>query len=354
MPSYSRELSILGLLGATLWLPQCSQLTKVDWTLIPPPGGATSSGTTGGSAPISGAAGENAEAGEGGVSGEAGASGEGGAGGEGDVVDNGGGGASGGLGGFGGTLGGTSGGGTGGSIAGGGAAGAPVLHPTCKTAPPVPTTPPDLSNSIVFFDGGPGTNGNRGGRGSSVAPYSGLDGACATAKDKLALPQSDTHAVISLSLADEIFKMPENYKIPRVGVPVVSPLGIQIADSWNGVWPLATGIPISLVCAGVMPANVDTWLTGSGKTGEQSPQDQFTSLAGVYEFVTDLSGAEYSHACSGWSFATNDPDVQASVGSTYSQKDGGLDGFPRFIKYLLYSCDQATSNVLCVAYNKTP
>lgn len=350
MPSYSRELTLVGLLGATLLLPHCSQLTKVDWSLIQPSGGSTIGGASGSGGALSGAAGQITEAGESGVSDEPGAAGEGG---EGDVVDNGGAGASGGLGGTGGTLAGTGGGGTGGNVAGGGAGGSTVLHPTCKTAPTAPATPPNLSNTIVLFDGGAGGNGNRGGRGSSVAPYSGLDGACAAAKDKLALPQSETHAVISLTLADEIYKMPERYGIPRVGVPVVSPLGIQIADSWNGIWR-STGIPVSLVCAGVMPPNVDTWLSGSSKGGEQNPQDPFTSLYGVYEFTVDLGGTEYSHACNQWSFADNSPDVQASVGSTISQNDGGQDGFPRFIKYLLYACDQATSNVLCVAYDEVP
>jgi len=351
MPSYSRELTVLGLLGAILWLPECSQLTKVDWSLIPPAGGMSSGGMSNpgaaGESPSAGEAGMGGAAGEGGLSG---AAGEAGAGGEGGVGDTGGGGTSGGgtggtLGGTGGTLGGS--GGKAGTAGGDGTAGATVaMHPTCTTAPTTPLAKPaDIANALVLFDGGAGGNGNRGGR-------TGLKQSCVTAKDKLGLVQTDTEAVISLSKTDQIFDMPANFKIPQ-SLHVVSPYGIEIADKWIGIWRRA-GIPKSLVCSGVMPPDVTTWLTGSS---EKRAGDAITDTEGygLYEYAVDLSGGEYSHSCNGWTFAGNDFDILARVGSTISQLDGGDDGFPEFIRKrgTPFGCNAADDHVLCIAYNKT-
>jgi len=350
MPSHSRELTVLGLLGATLWLPQCSQLTKVDWGLIQPAGGMTSSGgsagTSGSAGTTGGLAGENNEAGEGGV----GTAGEAGAGGEAAVGDTGGAGASAGFGaggaGMGGNSGGTGGtlGGTGGGAGSAGSAGALIQHPTCETAPPTPTTPPDLTGKIIFFDGGPGTNGNRGGRGSSVPPLSGLDGACATAKAALHLPGSEVHAVISVAQNDAIFDMPRNYGLPKHAKPVVSPLGISLAQDWYAIWTKAQ--TPSLVCSGVMPVGVKTWLTGTSLSKQPDPLESVNDT--YYGFASGLVGGE-NNTCNGWTAGNLDSAVRAQVGSAIASND--TDAPPFFINRFVTSCDAATSNILCATYD---
>lgn len=340
MPSYSRELTLLGLLGAALWLPQCSQLTKVDWSAIRPGGGASGEGTAGTAGSLSGGAGVNTEAGEGGI---AGAAGEGGAGGEGDVVDNGGGGASAGTGALGGTagMGGSGGtlGGAGGGAGSAGAAGAGLFHPTCETAPPAPTTPPDLTGKIIFFDGGKGTNGARGGR-------SGLDAACATAKATLQLPGSEVHAVISVDPADEIFDMPTLYRLPAKSKPVVSRLGIMIAPSWNTIW--STGQTPSLVCTGVMPVGTKTWLTGTGSARQASdPNDVNSGIYGTYSGIPHNE----NETCEGWSTGDFSNTVRAQVGSAIADNDATPMSQPYFILRLIKSCDVATDNILCATYD---
>lgn len=345
MPSYSRELALLGLVSAALLLPQCSALTKIDWSVIPP------AMPAGGMMEMAGASDHAGETpGEGGsagvLAGAAGESGEGGSGGEGDMGETGGGGTT--LGGTGGTAGKAGSGGSGGTLGGtggGDTGGNPgVLHPTCATEPTTPTTAPDLTGQIVFFDGGPGQSGNRGGR-------TGLDAACAAAKTALHLPQAASHAVISVSLGDQIYDMPEHYKIPRTSPHVVSPLGLEVASSWDAIWK-PTGIPHSLICAGVMPETVHSWLTGTGNAtiGTEESGRYF----GLWDYGTDLAGDQFSHSCNEWGFGTDDPDVQAVVGSTSSQLDGGGDGNPYFIKRFLISCEAATDHILCVAYDPLP
>jgi hypothetical protein len=349
MPSYSRELTLLGLIGATLWLPQCSQLTKVDWSAIRPGGGASGEPTSGTAGSLGGGAGVNTEAGEGGI---AGGAGESGAAGEGDVVDPGGGGASAGIGGVGGSagIGGNAGiggtlGGTGGAAGSAGAAGAILFHPTCETAPPAPTTPPDFSGKIIFFDGGKGTNGARGGRGSSVPPYSGLDGACATAKQTLQLPGSEVHAVISVDPLDEIFDMPALYHLPAKGKPIVSPFGIELAAEWNSLW-LAGYCP-SLVCTGVMPVGTKTWLSGTGSARQAVDQAGLQPAYGTYSGIPHGE----NETCEGWSTGDFSNSVRAQVGSAIANNDQTPMSQPYFIIRLIKSCDVATDNILCATYD---
>jgi hypothetical protein len=345
MPSHSRALALLATFGATVGLLQCTELTKVDWSAIPP---ASSGGAESGSAGAPVVAGsQNLGAGEGGISGEAGFAGEGGQG-EGGSPETGSGGASGGVGGVaggGGTAGIAGIGGTGGSAG----APAPVVHPTCATAPTQGVAgsanlAAAITDAIVFFDGGAGGNGNRGGR-------AGLDQACQTAKTALNLPQQQTHAVVSVTVTDDIFHMPENYQIPRNSPHIVSPLGIELGASWNALWRGAA--PPSLVCSGVMPVGTKTWLSGTKKDKLAFPNASADALGyGVYDYTEDSAGVFSNNACNGWTLDTYDPNTQARVGSAIA--DGDTVDDPRFFYYLIFSCDAANGHVLCAAYNPAP
>ncbi len=351
MHSRARLLMLLGIVGGACTLPQCSELTKVDWSAIAP---ASAASGNGGSA---GAAGENpgTEAGASGESGAAGEAGFAGAGGEGE-------GATGGTfggGGTGGSVAGLGGGGTGGTGGSGGTGGAPVLvHKTCTTAPTsgvagAANLASTLASSMVFFDGGTGGNGNRGGR-------PGLHTSCTAAKTKLGLLQQATEAVISVSGFDEIlghgnddiFHMPENYKIPRTGTQIVSPLGILVSTSWNDLW--MQGVAPSLVCTGIMPADSRTWLTGTQKgnlilPGGDVLKNEFAY--GLYDYSQDTGGVFFNNACNGWTSGVYDNNNQARVGSTIADHDFLTMDNPRLFYYRLDSCDVADGNVLCIAYN---
>lgn len=354
MASYSRELTLLGLLGATFLLPQCSLLTKVDWTTIPPAGGASNGGSISANAGEAGARPEAGETGMGGMAGEGGIAGESGEGGAAGGVEPGGGtGGSlggGGSGGRGGT-GGVSGSATGGNVSVGGAPG----HTTCSTAPEPPTVVPDLSPFIVLFDGGPGANGDRGGR-------AGLDKTCRDARDALHLPHSDVRAVISVDArfaldidpqqADQIVNMAAKYKIPATDTEVVSPIGKAFAPSWNAIWQNPGELP-SLVCAGIMPATATRWLTGS--SGRKAPLEILgTEYYGYLDASADLAGNVYKNACDGWKLGTSSTTTKAHLGSTIADHDPGSDGHPRFIDLVVVECNRADANVLCVAFDPTP
>jgi len=351
MPSYSRELTLLGLLGATLVLPQCSLLTKVDWTTIPPAGGASNGGSSGGNSGEAGALPQAGQAGVGGLAGEggmAGESGEGGAAGDSEI-----------SGGSGGSLGGSAGrGGSGGGGTSGAGGGAPVggapSHTTCSEAPTPPTTIPDLSQKIVLFDGGTGMNGDRKGR-------AGLDQACKDAKIALHLPHSGSAAVISVDAvapmdttkdSDQIVTMAMRYGIPADDVPVVSPIGMDFSPSWNLLWSNMAALP-SLVCTGIMPPAVRTWLTGSN--GRQAPLvTNGTAYFGYLDASTDTTGAKFANACNGWTLGTGSLSTKAHVGSTIADHDAVADGHPRFIDLRNVECNAADSNILCVAFNPVP
>jgi len=351
MSFLKRDLALLGMFGVIVFsFTDCSLLTKVDWTAIPPPG----AGGTGGEAGDhgeAGSAGASEEAGAGGVAGEGGAGGEGGEGGNPDET-----------GGFGGNSGGSGGtAGKGGSSGGGGSSGSSgspatggsgtVSHLTCSTAPTAGLVAPSsisASAAMVFFDGGTGESGNRMGR-------AGLDAACAAAKTKLQLQHSKTHAVISVDLNDQILDMPEHYGIPRQSRPIVSSVGLEVAKDWNTLWTSPGDSP-SLVCSGVMPPSSLQWLTGtSNKKQTGVLQDATVAVFGLWDFSGDLSGtAVYNNACNGWTLGVFDSVTSAHVGSTIADHDNGsLDVHPRLFDYLVVSCAKATGNILCIAYEPT-
>jgi len=193
----------------------------------------------------------------------------------------------------------------------------------------------------VFFDGGAGGNGNRGGR-------AGLDQACQTAKTALNLPQQQARAVISVTLTDDIFHMPENYQIPRTAPHIVSPLGIELGASWNVLW--RGGAPPSLVCSGVMPVGTKTWLSGTKKDKLAFPNSSADAPGyGLYDYTQDSANVFSNNACNGWTLDSYDPNTQARVGSAIADGDA-LDD-PRFFYYLVFSCDAANGHILCAAYN---
>lgn len=356
-----RDLAVLGMFGAALLsLTDCSLLTKVDWSVVPPEqanGGASGGDTS--------AAGASDEAGQGGLTGAAGASGEAGAeAGAGGEAGEGGSPAET-QGGFGGTLGGSGGsGGTGGPSGGkgggpatagsAGTGGGSVGHPTCKVAPTPPATSPDLSQSLVFFDGGTGANGDR--TNGSPTAREGLNKTCEAAKTALHLPHSMAVAVISVDFEDQIYKMPEKYRIPREGAKIVSPLNVELAPSWNSLWLGAA--PPSLVCTGVMPVGSQRWLTGSTSAKAMPPgdQDPAHSYYGVWDSTSDMFGNAYNNACNGWTQGAFDPATKAHTGSTTAHHDGGSTEMrPRFIDYVLVECDAVKDDhVLCIAFNPTP
>jgi hypothetical protein len=315
----------------------------VDWSAIPatvPSGGA---GGGGGEAGEQAGSAGTPNLGEGGASGEGGAAGEAGFGGEPDLS---------GGGGTGGTVGGGGGGKSGdageaGANPGGGTGGTPVVsHPTCSAAPTQGLAgASSISEAIVFYDGGTGTNGARGGRAM-------LDAKCDAARVALHLTQPAARAVISVDMHDDIFQMPEKYHIPRKTVHVVSPLGIEFAPSWNAIWQ--TGATPSMVCTGIMPPGVTTWLTGTGKIRLLPPNeaDLTATVYGTYEDTSTPEGVHYDNACNSWTLGTHDTGFQARVGLTTANFD--TSSTPRFFFYRLDSCDAADGHVLCAAFNPTP
>lgn len=351
MPSYSRELTLLGLLSATLVLPQCSLLTKVDWTAIPAAGGASDGGSSGET--IGGEAGAKTEAGEAGTGGFAGEAGESGAGGAAGELETGGTGDSGGNAGRGGT------GGTGGGTGGSGDVGGMPGHTTCTTAPTPPAVIPDLSQFIVLFDGGAVNGGALSGR-------AGLDAQCKKAKDALALPHSAARGVISVEAkvpfdvdytqSDQIVNMASKYKIPGDFPAVKSAIGMDFAPSWNDIWKHPGAIP-SLVCSGVMPATQLQWLTGT--SGKGQPLEMMGSVPGpnywgYLDASSDLMGSVFANACDGWTTGTASLTTKAHVGSTIADRDPGSDGHPRFVDWLNVECNAVKANLLCVAFEPAP
>jgi len=195
----------------------------------------------------------------------------------------------------------------------------------------------------VLFDGGAGGNGNRGGR-------DGLRSGCQTAKQKLALPQTATEAVISLSEGDQLLNMPEHFHFARKSPHVVSPLGIEFAPNWDAIWNPA-GTPTSLICAGIMAPNVETWLTGTSNS-TSTAIDPLNPMFGLYEFA--VGEMPISKACSEWTLGDHDPDIQGRIGSSKAMLDAGPDGYPYFVRYSLVSCEGANDHVLCIAFNPLP
>ena len=160
-----------------------------------------------------------------------------------------------------------------------------------------------------------------------------------------------THAVISVSELDEIYTMPEVYGIPRTSPHVVSPMGIELATSWDQLWQFPGGVP-SLVCSGVMPAAAKTWLSG---TSLQPFGDPLKPWYGIYDDTVDSGGVTFNNGCNGWTLGDFDDGNQARIGSTIADHDAGGSAHAfRFFYYLVVPCDAASDNILCAAYDPAP
>ena len=319
-----------GLALVTLGFVGCSTLTKVDWSLIP---AEQAEAGAGGTAPTAGSnqagQGEN----EGGVAGQAAAAGqvgqsEGGQteGGEGGLAGapiggtdtsgaggGGSGGSSGGSGGMGGMSGSAGNGGNGGS-AGGDVTGAPK----CSTYPATPATI-NLTGKIVLFDGGAQPDGVPwGGR-------AGLDAKCVTAAGALGLTKTTVHAFVSADADEPLIPGADSNFVSKYAMPtapgIVSKLGIKVADSAGTI----TSFDKSLICSGVVTADVKSWLTG----------------------VQDGGGSDPTLNCAGWTLRAESLTVRGNVGLTDTTNklfhDNLLSDHP-------VSCDNSTAHLLCVAW----
>jgi hypothetical protein len=198
-------------------------------------------------------------------------------------------------------------------------------------APPCTGTPSAVGDALVLFAGPTGASGARGGR-------TGLDAACEAERVRLNLPQTVTHAFITISGTDFIAQwgatVPGFEDVPK-GRRIVGPTGIQVASS---LVDLVDGsIEQSLECAKVFPVGTGSWLSGNTLACDAAP-----SVCGKFETLDDT--------CNGWTFGTYDPITQARFGSTILTDNRWLTVATRAAPFLRESCDVATDRILCLAY----
>jgi hypothetical protein len=332
MRSSARNRVLSLVLGGFACLISCTRLTEIDWALI------GAGGSTGGSSMSEG--GEDSGGGqpsEGGGNGR-GAEGEGGAGGEASGGESMGGGKGGmggyggfgGAGGFGGLGGGGAGGGgaagTGGGGAGGVAGGGSGGSNGTGGEPPCTGTPGPLTGSLVLFDAGAITP-PRGGR-------AGLDAKCEEARVAKGLPQTKTHAFITVDMDDRLGNWTQAFPdVPKLA-RIVGPTGIELATSYDDL--LDGTIAQSLKCAAVLPPDVKRWLSGSRFACNMNP-----NVCGQFDKPTDT--------CAGWTLDVYDSDTQARYGKTTTNDATWLSAATSELPFLKVSCDQA-EHVLCLAY----
>jgi hypothetical protein len=309
----------------------CTTLTEIDWSRIPAPepsggsGGGSGVGNTGnvGGEPAN----DGGEAGQGGAGAQAGES----AGGEANLGGDGQGGAgpdpgagTGGSAGMGGGVGGAGGtgvGGMSGSAGTAGSGGGDSVAPKCNTYPTAPGSI-NLTGKTVMFDGGAQADGAAwGGR-------QGLDAKCAAAATTLGLNKLKVHALLATTPGVDLTGGDNGNFVDKFDVPgfaIVSPLGITIAD--GGV--TLTTFKKSLICAGVVQANVETWLTG----------------------VRDGGAFDPTLACQSWALRTDSTIDHAGVGLTDTTN-------ALFHDHLLadhwVSCNTTNAHVLCLAWEDAP
>lgn len=350
----SRDRLLIGLLVGGATAVGCSRLTAPDWDLVVRETGGTGTGaadsggsSTGGSPdePLAGQAGETS-GGEGGMGGaNGGNAGKAGSGGGGRA-------GAGGGGTFGGGAGTAGGGGTAGLGGTAGAGGTGGMSGTAGTtgsagAPPCTGTPGPIDDALVLFGGPRGTSGARGGR-------AGLDAACEAERVKLMLPQTTSHAFITISATDFIANWgPEGANLTNgqhldlpVSRRVVGPTGIQIAPSFARLIQEG-GIQQSLECAKVFTTGTEFWLSGNGRPQGGSTSCVPFTVGGTPAVCGWFGGAE--DTCNAWTFGTSDTDVQARYGSTIFT-DKRFFAFADRPRDRKKTCDIATDPILCLAY----
>lgn len=334
-----RDRLVVKLLSGVVLALGCSRLTSVDWSRIPADDGEGGAGATDSGGSSGQSAGGSSISGGGGDAG-APVGGEGGDGGDSGGSSSGSGGMSGaaGFGGFGGFSGSGGNGGTsgsGGSSGNGGIAGSAGTGGGLSNDPDpcTRTTSPVVAADLVLFDGGHGkANTAWGGR-------DGLDAACAAALAKLSLPQTKTHAFITVSGTDSIPRwavVGGFYEDISATSRVVGPTGIQLAPNFA---TLIGGVPLdqSLACAAVTSATDRTWLTGGWTCTSNPPVTCFLYVDG-------------RDNCNGWTVSTYEPEVQARYGYTIYKDSRWYQGDSFTSPFAKVACNAATDNVLCMAY----
>lgn len=168
---------------------------------------------------------------------------------------------------------------------------------------------PSTPGPVIVFDAGPHNGLDFGGR-------VGLDQHCATAKATQSIPGAVTHALISVSAADEMRDMPALYGVPT-NRAFMSQTGKQLADNWADL--LDGSIDQSLTEAGVCGAQF--WISGSNTDGS------------------------VRSTCNGWTT------------SEFSQQVTGTYGYPASKDSLWITitdgdvyCSASQYNVICLAY----
>ena len=180
-----------------------------------------------------------------------------------------------------------------------------------------------------------------------------MDADCEAERVKLNLPQTKTHAFISVSQADFI----GNWGLPDwvaaadsasrqfIDLPVlrrvVGPTGIEIAQSWQ---ELVLGHAVnSLICGKVLPSDAFWWLSGSDRLG-QKPSLALPDVFG--QFAGD------PQSCNGWMLGQHDPTVGARPGSAeYATTRLLAAAEVATAPFFFVSCDATdASPILCLAY----
>lgn len=169
---------------------------------------------------------------------------------------------------------------------------------------------PGTLGPVIVFDAGPHNGLNFGGR-------VGLDQHCATAKATKSILGAITHALISVSAADEIRDMPALYGVPT-NRAFVGPGGKQLADNWADL--LDGNVDQSLSAADV--SNAQFWISGSNPDGS------------------------VRSTCNGWTT------------SEFNQQVTGTYGYPASSNSLWITitdgdvyCSASQYNVICLAYD---
>jgi hypothetical protein len=164
-----------------------------------------------------------------------------------------------------------------------------------------------------------------------------LDAACEAALAKLSLPQTKTHAFVTVDGADSISLWTDSW-YPDIAkdARVVGPTGIRLAPNFA---TLIGGQPLeqSLACAAVTSAVDRTWLTGAW---------QCTSVLPIVCFFAP----DGRDNCNGWTVGSYEPEVQARYGYTIYKDMRWAQGDSYTQPFAKVACNVATDNVLCMAY----
>jgi hypothetical protein len=169
----------------------------------------------------------------------------------------------------------------------------------------------------------------------------GLDAECDEERGRLRLPQTHSHAFISVGPNDAISLWGDTqFKDITITQAVVGPTGIKIASSLELL--IQGKSEQSFACARAVPDQTVFWLAGTSKEG-------LTTNMVTYRYG---QFAKDDDSCRGWTFGMQDPITRARPGS--AQYVGQRMLFAPLATQegtLFISCGgTATRPVMCLAY----